>query len=56
MISSPLRIGSWPEVKTWLPDRTAGMYDATGFATSGTSSPSCGEALLDGAHAFGRFK
>ena len=23
-ISSPSRIGSWPEVKTWLPLRTAG--------------------------------
>ncbi len=24
-MSSPERIGSWPEVKTWLPLRTAGM-------------------------------
>jgi hypothetical protein len=24
VISSPSRIGSWPAVKTWLPDRTAG--------------------------------
>ena len=40
VISSPARIGSWPEVKTWLPVRTAGTYAATGLATSGTVSPS----------------
>ena len=39
-ISSPERIGSWPEVKTWLPERTAGTYAATGRATSGTARPS----------------
>ena len=39
-ISWPSRIGSWPDVKTWWPLRTAGMYDATGLATSGTVSPS----------------
>jgi hypothetical protein len=38
--SSPPREGSCPEVYTWLPDRTAGTYAATGAATSGTSRPS----------------
>ena len=39
-IRVPSRIGSWPEVYTWDPLRTAGTYAATGLATSGTASPS----------------
>ncbi len=58
-ISSPSRIGSWPEVKTWLPLRTAGMYAATGLATSGTRQPELRRAAPRGCswrHSAGRLK
>ena len=56
-ISSPERIGSWPEVKTWSPLRTAGTYDRHRLGDLGDREAELGQPLLGGAHeASGRLK
>ena len=47
---APSTIGSWPEVQTRSPTRTAGTYAASGAATAGSGQPELGQPVLDSAH------
>ena len=55
-ISSPLRIGSWPEVKTWSPDCDGRDVRRHRLGHLGHRQPELGEPVLGGAHASGRLK